>query len=153
MAYPPARRITSKLGTLHFWRLAIKPGKPLAMGHVGGVPFVGLPGNPVAAMVTFLILARPVILKLSGRTPARPRPYSMRAGFSVSRTAGRREFLRARAIPGPDGIPRAVLFPSQSSAVLSSLIHCDVLVDLEEAVTSVIEGDPVPVLSLAELVC
>ncbi|MFN3076441.1 MAG: gephyrin-like molybdotransferase Glp [Alphaproteobacteria bacterium] len=145
------KNAVESLGTLHFWRLAIKPGKPLAMGHVAGVPFVGLPGNPVAAMVTFLILGRAVVARLSGRTPVRLRPYSMRAGFSTTRAAGRREFLRARVLPGEDGLPTAVPFPTQSSAVLSSLVHSEVLIDLGECLTSVKEGDMVPVLSLAEL--
>jgi molybdopterin molybdotransferase len=71
------------LGSLHFWRLAIKPGRPVALGQVGEVPFVGLPGNPVAVMVTFLVFARPLILQLAGASEAAaaPRLFRVRAGF------------------------------------------------------------------------
>src|SRR4029077_17131169 len=63
----------ARLGTLHFWRLAIRPGRPVALGQVGGVPLIGLPGNPVAVIVTFLVLARPLIAKLAGATVRAPR--------------------------------------------------------------------------------
>src|SRR5215472_9551601 len=71
-----------RLGTLHFWRLAIKPGRPVALGQVRGVPLIGLPGNPVAALVTFVALARPLILKLAGAAALPPRLFRVRADFS-----------------------------------------------------------------------
>ena len=83
------------LGKLHFWRLAIRPGRPVAMGQVGGVPFIGLPGNPVAVMVTFLLLARPLILRLSGAREIAPRLYRVAAGFAYAKKASRAEYLRA----------------------------------------------------------
>src|SRR5262249_45556358 len=64
-----------RLGTLHFWRLAIKPGRPVALGQVAGVPLIGLPGNPVAVVVTFVVLARPLILRLAGAAPSSPRVF------------------------------------------------------------------------------
>src|ERR1019366_7706155 len=68
------------LGALHVWRLAIRPGRPVALGQVKGVPFVGLPGNPVAVMVTFLLLARPLILRLAGATVIAPHLYRVASG-------------------------------------------------------------------------
>ncbi|MBM84979.1 MAG: molybdopterin molybdenumtransferase MoeA, partial [Rhodospirillaceae bacterium] len=72
-------------GSMHFWRLAIKPGRPIALGQVARVPFVGLPGNPVAAMVTFLCVARPLILRLAGRVHIKPRSFQVRAGFAYKK--------------------------------------------------------------------
>jgi molybdopterin molybdotransferase len=70
-----------RLGSLYFWRLAIKPGRPVALGQIGGVPLIGLPGNPVAVVVTFAVLARPLILKLTGAAASPPRLFRVRADF------------------------------------------------------------------------
>ena len=91
------------LGKLHFWRLAIRPGRPVAMGQVGGVPFIGLPGNPVAVTVTFVLLARPLILRLSGAREIAPRLYKVAAGFAYAKKASRAEYLRAWLERGGDG--------------------------------------------------
>ena len=85
-----------RLGALHFWRLAIKPGRPVALGQVGRVPLIGLPGNPVAVVVTFVVLARPLILKLAGSQTSAPTLFPVRAGFAYRKKPGRREYLRAR---------------------------------------------------------
>ena len=85
------------LGSLNFWRLAIKPGRPLAMGQIGAVPFVGLPGNPVAVMVTFLRFARPLILQLSGCTDLAPNLFPVRSGFDHKKKKDRREFVSRAA--------------------------------------------------------
>ena len=84
-----------RLGILHFWRLAIKPGRPVALGQVGGVPLIGLPGNPVAVIITFAVLARPLIAKLAGARACDPRSFPVRAGFAYRKKPGRREYLRA----------------------------------------------------------
>src|SRR6266436_8784459 len=84
-----------RLGSLHFWRLAIKPGRPVALGQIDGVPLIGLPGNPVAVVVTFVVLARPLILKLAGAVASVPRLFRVRADFAHRKKAGRREYLRA----------------------------------------------------------
>ena len=91
------------LGHLHFWRLAIRPGRPIALGQVGRVPFIGLPGNPVAVMVTFLRFARPLILRLGGCTEVEPAHYRVPAAFDYKKKRGRREWLRARLSARPDG--------------------------------------------------
>ena len=116
-------------GRLEMWRIAIKPGKPLAFGQVtgpgGDVPFIGLPGNPVSSLVTFLMLVRPFLLKMQNVRQVTPSSYHLRADFDWLRPDARREFLRARrnADGGLD------LFPNQGSGVLSSAVWGDGLLD------------------------
>ncbi|MEZ5660508.1 MAG: molybdopterin molybdotransferase MoeA [Burkholderiaceae bacterium] len=116
-------------GTLDLWQLNIKPGKPLAFGRVrkaaGHAHFVGLPGNPVSSFVTFLLLVRPVILRLQGCAVTAPVRLAVTAAFDQSRGDRRREFLRARLCE--DG--RVELFHNQSSAVLTSTVWGDGLID------------------------
>ena len=97
------RAAIEALGRLVFWRLAVKPGRPVAMGVVAGVPFMGLPGNPVAAFVTFIQLARPLIAALSGETPVPPPAMRVPAAFSYRKKTGRREYVRVRLAPGRPG--------------------------------------------------
>jgi len=138
-------------GSLHFWRLAIKPGRPVALGQVGSVPFLGLPGNPVAAVVTFFLLARPLILILSGAEPSDPPLYRLPAGFDWAKKPGRREFLRARLEPDAGGILVARKYPREGAGVLSSITASDGLVVLGEAVTGVAAGDLVDFLPFSEV--
>src|SRR6185312_11749044 len=106
-------------GRLHFWRLAIKPGRPVAMGQVGSVPFMGLPGNPVAVMVTFLILARPLVLRLSGAQQTAPRRFRVAAGFDYKKRSNRCEYVRVRLERGEDGGWVARKFPRDGAGILS----------------------------------
>ncbi|MBP2229159.1 molybdopterin molybdotransferase [Azospirillum agricola] len=139
------------LGSIDLWTLAIKPGKPLALGRVGNTPFLGLPGNPVSAMVTFLLVGRPLVLRLSGAmSTATPRSLVV-AGFSFDKKAGRREFLRARLERGADGRPLAVKFPSNSSGVLTSMVEADGLVDMPAETTAIRPGDLVDFLPFTGL--
>jgi molybdopterin molybdotransferase len=139
------------LGALHFWRLAIRPGRPVALGQVKGVPFVGLPGNPVAVMVTFLLLARPLILRLAGATVIAPRLYRVASGFAYAKKASRAEYLRARLEPGPDGEWVAHKHPRDGAGILSSMVAADGLVAIAEGVTSVSPGAPVDFLPFSEV--
>ena len=139
-------------GRLHFWRLAIKPGRPVAMGQVGRVPFIGLPGNPVAVMVTFLVLARPLILRLSGATDIAPRSFRVASGFSYRKKPGRREYLRARLEPAPDGRWIARKFPRDGAGILSSMVDSDGLVVLDETATDIAPGVSVPFLPFREVI-
>ena len=129
------RRTVERLGGLIFQRLAVKPGRPAALGFIGGaegregVPFAGLPGNPVAAFVIFHLLARPLILRLAGAEISEPPPLLVRAGFRARKKRGRREFPRVRLEAGPDGHPRALRFPRQGAGVVSSLSWADGLLD------------------------
>lgn len=133
------------LGSLALWQIAIKPGKPLAYGEVRGVPFLGLPGNPVSSFVTFLLFARPYLLRRQGVSQVGVVATPMRADFDWPRADRRREFLRVRrnAAGGLD------LFPNQNSAVLTSCVWADGLVDLPAGQT-VTRGQIVSYLSFAE---
>ena len=116
------------LGALHFWRLAIKPGRPLALGHVNGTAFVGLPGNPVAVMVCFLRFARPIVLRLGGAVDLRPSLYKVPAAFAHRKKLDRREWLRARLGTDDGGRLAAFKFDKQGSGIISSLVAADGLV-------------------------
>jgi len=139
------------LGSLHFWRLAIKPGRPLAFGQVGGRPFIGLPGNPVAVMICFLRFARPVILRLGGARDVEPTLYRVSAGFDHDKKAGRREWLRASLVAGQGGGLVARKFRRQGSGVISSLVAADGLVEIPEDVTHIADGDMVAFLPFNEV--
>lgn len=140
------------LGKLHFWRLAIKPGRPIAFGQVGRVPFVGLPGNPVAVMVTFLRIARPLILRLAGATPEQPRLFRMRADFEHKKKTGRREWVRAFVTRDEaTGGPLLRKFPRQGAGILTSVVQSDGLVELGEDVTHLKPGETVDFLPFSEV--
>ncbi len=145
------RAAVEALGRLHFWRLAIKPGRPVAMGQIGRVPFLGLPGNPVAVMVTFLALARPLILRLAGARAIAPRTFPVAAGFSHRKKRGRREYLRARLEPSAGGWV-AHKFPRDGAGILSSMVESDGLVVLDEEVTALAPGALVPFLPFREVI-
>lgn len=133
-------------GELDMWQIAIKPGKPLAFGKVQSSWFIGLPGNPVSSFVTFLLLVRPVILRLQGATRLAPRRFALRADFAWSRPDRRREFLRVRL----DDAGGLQLFTNQSSGVLSSAVWADGLVDNPPS-TAIAPGDSVAYIPFSEL--
>jgi molybdopterin molybdotransferase len=140
-----------KLGTLHFWRLAIKPGRPVALGQIGGVPFIGLPGNPVAVIVTFLVLARPLIAKLAGETVREPRHFPVQAGFGYRKRPGRREYLRASLERAGDTVV-AVKYARDGAGILSSIVRSDGLVILHEPVRELTVGSVVDFLPFSEVI-
>jgi molybdopterin molybdotransferase len=139
------------LGSLYFWRLAIKPGRPIALGQIGATPFVGLPGNPVAAMVTFLRLVRPLILKLAGARDRQPPFFRVRAGFEHRKKKGRREWVRVSLVENNGSGLEARKFPRQGAGILSSLVASDGLAELPEDLTRVEPGTMVDVLPFAEV--
>ncbi len=139
------------LGSLHVWRLAIKPGRPAALGQVGRVPFLGLPGNPVAVMVTFYGLARALVQLLSGAEPEPPQRFKVRAGFDHKKKAERREFLRARLERDGDGALVARRFPRDGAGILSSMVESDGLVELPEDLTLLAAGSMVDFLPFSEV--
>ena len=134
-------------GGLAFLRLAIKPGRPVAMGVVGGTPFIGLPGNPVAVFVTFAHVARVMIARLSGETYAPPNPFEVRAAFAYRKKEGRREYVRVRLSDALE----AQKHPREGAGILTSLTETDGLVELSEAVTRVEPGEKVGFLPYALL--
>jgi len=140
-------------GELRLWQIAMKPGKPLAYGRVRGgdaaepfAHFIGLPGNPVSSFVTFVLMVRPFVLRLQGVVDVRPPAIPMRADFDWPRPDRRREFLRVR-INERGGLER---FPNQSSAVLTSTVWGDGLVD-NPPQQSIAPGDVVRYLPFAAL--
>ncbi|HEX4551052.1 gephyrin-like molybdotransferase Glp [Pseudomonas sp.] len=127
------------------WKLAIKPGKPLTVGHFGTVPVIGLPGNPTSALVTFGLLARPYLLRIQGVEEVMPLSFTVNAGFDWSKAGSRREYLRVRLEAGS-----AVLYPNQSSGVLLGATWADGLVEVPENSTHGI-GDPLRFIPFSEL--
>jgi molybdopterin molybdotransferase len=142
-------------GSLHFWRLAIKPGRPISLGQIRAdgrtAAFIGLPGNPVAAMVTFLLIGRPLALLLGGAAKIAPTVYQVLADFSHKKKIDRREYVRARLFTGDDGISRAQKHGAGGAGVLSSLVGADGLVELPEDMTSLESGSMVNFLPFNEV--
>jgi len=136
------------VGTLHLWRIRMKPGKPLAFGRIGDTPFIGLPGNPVSVFVTFMLFARPYLQVMQGRIQSDPIRYPVRAGFDY-RANQRREYVRVRLHADQDGMLVAQTFPRQGSDVLSSVAWADGLVEIAED-TTVQAGETVSFLPFAE---
>ncbi|MCK0508252.1 molybdopterin molybdotransferase MoeA [Aromatoleum anaerobium] len=133
-------------GSLDLWKIAMKPGKPLAYGRVGAAAFIGLPGNPVSSFVTFLMMVRPFILATQGASALKPRALALRADFDWPRPDRRREFLRAR-FNDAGGVE---LYAHQGAAALSSIVWADGLVDVP-ADTPIARGETVRFLPYGEL--
>ena len=141
----------ARLGRLHFWQIAVKPGRPLAFGRLGRAVFLGLPGNPVAAVVCFLRFARPLLIALGGGRWPEPRSFLVPADFAMRKKPDRREYLRARLIPGPDGRTWAQRIEREGSGILTSLTEADGLVEVAEDATRVEQGDLVEFVPFSEL--
>lgn len=125
-------------GTLAVWRVALKPGRPLALGYWNGVPVFALPGNPVAAWVCALIFATPALSRLAGGAWQEPQGYNVPAAFEKRKKAGRREYLRARIRDG-----QAEIFPSEGSGRVSGISWAEGLIDLPEPAAHITPGTPV----------
>ncbi|WP_260114229.1 molybdopterin-binding protein [Phaeobacter inhibens] len=125
-------------GAMQQWRIALKPGRPLALGLWQGVPVFGLPGNPVAAMVCTLIFARPAMGLMAGASWALPQGFDLPAAFQKRKKPGRREYLRARVRDG-----KVEVFKSEGSGRVSSLSWAEGLVELADGAATIQPGDPV----------
>ena len=139
------------VGTLVFWRIAMKPGRPVAMGVIEGTPFIGLPGNPVASFVTFARVARPAILALAGAQWLPPSAIPVKAQFSYRKKPARREYVRVHLHRSEDGTLEAAKFPREGAGLLSSLIDTDGVLELGEDVTRVEPGQIVDCFTYASL--
>jgi molybdopterin molybdotransferase len=140
-----------------FWRVAIKPGRPVAMGVVHGesgsdAAFVGLPGNPVAAFITFVRVVRPLILRLAGALPQTLKPMPVVSAFSYRKKRGRREYVRVALRPGADGNYEAVKHPQDGAGILSSLTETDGLIEVPDDVVHIEPGTRVAFLSYGSLI-
>jgi molybdopterin molybdotransferase len=140
------------VGTLVLWRMAIKPGRPVAMGIIDGTPLIGLPGNPVASFVTFVHVVRPAVLALAGAVQQPLIPMPVRAAFAYKKKIARREYVRVNLRTGDDGAIEAIKFPREGAGLLSSLVETDGLVELGEQLTRVEPGQTVGFLGYASLV-
>jgi molybdopterin molybdotransferase len=152
------RTAVESIGRIVFWRMAIKPGRPVAMGVIpgtsrgNGAAFVGLPGNPVAVFVTFVRVVRPLLLRLAGATPEPLVAMPARATFSYKKRKGRREYVRVALRTAADGAIEAVKYEQDGAGVLTSLTETDGLAELPEDVTTVEPGAMVGFLSYASLI-
>jgi molybdopterin molybdotransferase len=135
-----------RLGRLDLWKLAIKPGKPLAFGRIRDTPFIGLPGNPTSVFVTFCLIARPFLLKLQGVEEAGPPTLCARAAFTIRRPGARQDYQRVTLANTDSGL-EARRFSNQSSGVLSSVSHSNALAVIPPGAT-VAEGDMIEVTLL-----
>lgn len=140
------KQAVRELGDLQLWRLAIQPGKPLAFGTVAGKTWLGLPGNPVAALVTLLVVARPFLLRAQGVATVLPASLPLPAGFDWPKARPRRQYLRARLEAAADGSVRVVPSAQQGSAMLASAALADGLA-VVEAGRTLARGEAVPFLS------
>ena len=152
------RAALETIGRLVFWRVGIKPGRPVAMGVIAGpragdgTAFVGLPGNPVAVFVTFARIVRPLLLRLAGAEVAPLVALPVRAAFAYRKRKGRREYVRVALKRASDGAIEAVKHAQEGAGVLTSLTETDGLVELPEEVTTVEPGSTVGFLSYTALV-
>lgn len=151
------RNAVEAIGKLVFWRVAIKPGRPVAMGVIPGqradanAAFVGLPGNPVAAFVTFVRVVRPLIMRLSGADAVPLVALPVRTAFSYRKKKGRREYVRVALTRADDGVVEASKYKQDGAGVITSLTETDGLVELGEDATDIAQGDIVGFLPYAVL--
>jgi molybdopterin molybdotransferase len=137
------------LGKRHLWQIAIKPGRPMSFGQIGDCAVLGLPGNPVAVFVCFLLYVRPVLASLAGGNWPEPVRYPLPAAFSQKKKPGRREFWRAR-LENKDGHLSVAKFARDGSGLISSLREADGLMEVRESVSEVREGDVVDFIPFTE---
>jgi molybdopterin molybdotransferase len=119
------KKALEDLGSLDLWKIAVRPGKPLAFGNVNDIPFIGIPGNPVSLFVTFSIFVRPFILRSMGVSDVTPVEYKVVAGFDWQRPDKRAEYMRAKLVTNDEGLTVVNVYPSRSSGVLSSVTWAD----------------------------
>jgi len=144
------RTAIERFGRLDFWRLAIKPGRPVALGQIKGTPLIGLPGNPVAAALTFAILGRPLILRLAGGGEEPPATFRVRADFAYRKRPGRREYVRANLSRDGETVV-AHKYPKDGAGILSSIVRSDGFVIVDEAADGLRPGESVDFLPYAEI--
>jgi molybdopterin molybdotransferase len=151
------RAAVEAIGRLVFWRVAIKPGRPVAMGIIPGeapgtsAAFAGLPGNPAAVFVTFVRVVRPLLMRLGGAAPEPFVPLPVRAAFAYRKRSGRREYVRVALRTAADGVVEATKYAQEGAGVITSLTETAGLVELPEDVTTVEAGSTVGFLSYAAL--
>jgi molybdopterin molybdotransferase len=141
------RAAIEAVGTLEFWRVAMKPGRPVALGVLDGTPLLGLPGNPVAALITFTAIGRPLLDRLAGATYVPPPRFPIRSAFAYRKKPGRREYVRVQF----DAAGDARRYPKEGAGILTSLTESDALMELPEDLTALAPGDLAPCIPLGLL--
>lgn len=145
------RATLAAIGEIDLWRLALKPGKPVTLGRVGRARFLGLPGNPVSSIVSYLMFGRFLVAALAGAELKPGRRFSLPAAFALAKTDKRREFVRARLAAAEGGGLAVALAGADNSADIASLAACDGLIDLPEGPRTIRPGDIVDFLPLSEV--
>tara|TARA_B110000211_G_scaffold102226_1_gene118988 strand:- start:2552 stop:3766 length:1215 start_codon:yes stop_codon:yes gene_type:complete len=145
------KAVVEQEGELQLWKLAIKPGKPLACGKIATTQFFGLPGNPVSAFVTFALVVRPCLLRMLGGTQAAPTTFRVASGFVNSQSGERQEYVRCQLAQGGDGVVSLQALRNQSSGVATSLSQADGL-GVVPPYTAVAIGDNLEFIPFSELV-
>ncbi len=140
----------AQLGQINFWRLAIKPGRPLAFGHINNTPLIGFPGNPVATGVCFMRFGFPLLCAMAGQNWPEPVVLTLPSAFSLKKKAGRTEWLRAQLQSDDNGVVSVNRHPKQGSGILSSLIEADGLIEAPEDLTNIEPGDPLQFLPFSQ---
>ncbi|OOG54312.1 gephyrin-like molybdotransferase Glp [Polaromonas sp. C04] len=140
------RAMMKKLGDVAFWRIAMRPGRPMAVGRIGASVLFGLPGNPVAVMVTFLAFVRPALLRMMGCTANAPPLLKARSAEAIRKKPGRTEYQRGIVSTAPDGSLQVRTTGNQGSGVLSSMVQANGLIVLHHAQGNVAAGDAVDVM-------
>ena len=140
------KAMMKKLGDVAFWRIAMRPGRPMAVGRIGSSILFGLPGNPVAVMVTFLAFVRPALLRMMGSSEPQPPLLRARSSEAIRKKAGRTEYQRGLVTAAPDGSLQVRTTGNQGSGVLSSMVQANGLIVLHHAQGNVAVGDEVDVM-------
>jgi molybdopterin molybdotransferase len=148
-AYDLVKDVLAELGTIDFWQVAMQPGRPLAFGAIGPTTFFGLPGNPVASLLAFMLFVRPALWKLAGRRRLFPPVWQARTLEALRKRAGRREFKRGVVAHGARGWEVRTTGP-QGSGILSSMVAGNCLIVLEEERGDVAAGETVTVEPFVE---
>ena len=140
------KAMMKKLGDVAFWKIAMRPGRPMAVGRIGPAILFGLPGNPVAVMVTFLAFVRPALLRMMGCSRAQPPLLKARSEEAIRKKAGRTEYQRGIVSTGADGSLQVRITGNQGSGVLSSMVQANGLIVLHHDQGNVAAGEPVDVM-------
>ena len=140
------KAMMKKLGDVAFWKIAMRPGRPMAVGRIANSVLFGLPGNPVAVMVTFLAFVRPALLRMMGSTETQPPLLKARSNEAIRKKAGRTEYQRGIVSTAPDGSLQVRTTGNQGSGVLSSMVRANGLIVLHHGQGNVAAGDEVDVM-------
>ena len=145
------RKVLEKNGSLNFWNIAIKPGRPVALGNIFKKPFIGLPGNPVSVMITFLKIALPTINKLSGFSSPKEKNFIVITDFNFKKKSGRKEFLRVTISKNLNGQIKIKNYPKSGSGVFTSMVETDGLIELPEKLTYLKKGTKIRFVPYSEM--